>query len=31
MSMRDAEEMAACRKNLPDYLIILKEKGFYPD
>lgn len=31
MSMRDAEEMAACRKNLPEYIAILKANGFYPD
>jgi hypothetical protein len=31
MSMRDTEEMAACRRELPDYVAILKDKGLYPD
>jgi hypothetical protein len=31
MSMRDAEEMAACRKELSDYIDILKDNDFYPD
>lgn len=30
MSMRDAEEIAGCSKNLPDYVVILKRNGFYP-
>ena len=30
MSMREAEEVAVCRKNLPDYIAILKGNGFYP-
>jgi hypothetical protein len=31
MSMHDAEEIAACRKDLPDYVAILRAKGLYPD
>ena len=30
VSMREAEEISACTKYLPDYETILREKGIYP-
>jgi hypothetical protein len=30
MSMRDSEEMSACRTGLTEYVEILKASGFYP-
>jgi hypothetical protein len=31
MSMRDAEEIAGCTKNLLDYEAVLRANGFYPN